>query len=49
MKVQIEIVGHAPKQKKIILKKLTEFVENLPNEISIGTAKIREVGGKKDG
>lgn len=47
MKVEIEIIGHAPKQKAQILKRLEDFVSNLSNEISIGTAKIKEVGGKK--
>lgn len=47
MKVEIEIVGHSPKQKPQILKLLGDFVKNLPNEISIGTARIKEVGSKK--
>lgn len=47
MKVEIEIIGHAPKQKAQILKRLEDFVKNLPNEIAIGTVRIKEVGGKK--
>ena len=48
MKVEIEIVGYAPKQKEHILKMLEDFVSDMPNNIRIGTAKIKEVGGKKN-
>lgn len=49
MKVEIEIVGFAPKQKLSIMRMLEQFVLEMPLNISIGKATIKEVGGKKNG
>ncbi len=49
MKVEIEVIGHAPKQKAMIMKMIEDFVRDMPKHISIGAAKVKEVGGKKNG
>jgi len=41
--VQIEVIGHAPKQKKIILEMIKEFALTIPDKISVGGVKVREV------
>lgn len=43
MKVQIEIIGHAPKQKAALLKMLKDFTDELPSRISVGAVKLTEV------
>lgn len=48
MKVEIEIVGYAPKQKANLMKMIEDFVRDMPNQVSIGTARIKEVGSKKN-
>ncbi len=47
MKVQIEIIGYAPKQKAALLKMLKDFAEELPSRISIGSVKFKEVNKVK--
>jgi len=43
MKVQIEIIGHAPKQKVALMRMLKEFADDIPNHISIGSVKFKEI------
>jgi len=48
MKFEIEVIGHAPKQKVALLRMLKEFAEDIPNHISVGSVKFKEIKrGKK--
>jgi hypothetical protein len=49
MKFTIEVCGHTPKQKVMIERMVKEFVNDLPERISISLVKFEVVGGKKDG